>query len=162
MNWESLHPDEKTVDLEDADRIAAFARMHDRKIHWSQFGLGNPQSRMAHVGQFHIAKTFFRRRGVPIHGIGFPMHIYNLAPNLASIAANFARCGKLRIQIHITEMDVAFACDRNGGCIGPRRSSTPRWDLWPNCQNLFTNSQLHGNRDLGRNWQILLARVGYA
>jgi len=76
MNWESLHPDEKTVDLEDADRIAAFARMHDRKIHWSQFGLGNPQSRMAHVGQFPIAKTFFRRRGVPIHGIGFQGGIY--------------------------------------------------------------------------------------
>jgi len=32
MNRESLHPDEKTVDLEDADRIAAFARMHDMKI----------------------------------------------------------------------------------------------------------------------------------
>jgi endo-1,4-beta-xylanase len=50
----------------------------------------------------------FRHRGVPIDGVGFQMHIYNLNPNLPSIAANFARFGKLGVQIHITEMDVAL------------------------------------------------------
>jgi endo-1,4-beta-xylanase len=56
----------------------------------------------------------FRERGVPIDGIGFQMHIFNLAPNVASIAANFARFGKLGIQIHITEMDVALPVTDGG------------------------------------------------
>jgi endo-1,4-beta-xylanase len=56
----------------------------------------------------------FRERGVPINGIGFQMHIFNLAPNVASIAANFARFGKLGIQIHITEMDVALPVTEDG------------------------------------------------
>lgn len=56
----------------------------------------------------------FRRRGVPIDGIGFQMHIYDLAPNFASITGNFARFSKLGIQIHITEMDVALPVAKNG------------------------------------------------
>ena len=55
-----------------------------------------------------------RHRGVPIDGIGFQMHIFNLTPNYASIAANFARFGKLGIQIHITEMDVALPVTKDG------------------------------------------------
>jgi endo-1,4-beta-xylanase len=45
MNWGSLHPDEKTIDLEDADRIAAFARMHDMQIpgHNLVWGTHNPE-----------------------------------------------------------------------------------------------------------------------
>jgi endo-1,4-beta-xylanase len=42
------------------------------------------------------------------------MHIYNLNPNLTSIAANFARFSKLGIQIHITEMDVALPVTQKG------------------------------------------------
>ncbi|HSS99397.1 MAG TPA: endo-1,4-beta-xylanase [Terriglobales bacterium] len=56
----------------------------------------------------------FRRRGVPIDGIGFQMHIYNLNPNSTSIAANFTRFSKLGIQIHITEMDVALPVTETG------------------------------------------------
>jgi endo-1,4-beta-xylanase len=56
----------------------------------------------------------FRRRGVPIDGIGFQTHIYNLDPNFASMAANLARFSKLGIQIHITEMDVALPVTEAG------------------------------------------------
>jgi len=56
----------------------------------------------------------FRKRGVPINGVGFQMHIYNLTPDFASITANFARFSKLGIQIHITEMDVALPVTENG------------------------------------------------
>jgi endo-1,4-beta-xylanase len=56
----------------------------------------------------------FRQRGVSIDGIGFQMHIMNLTPDLASIAANFSRFSKLGMQIHITEMDVAIPVDERG------------------------------------------------
>ncbi len=56
----------------------------------------------------------FRHRGVPIDGIGFQMHIFNLAPNFTAIADNFSRFNKLGVQIHITEMDVALPVDENG------------------------------------------------
>ena len=59
----------------------------------------------------------FRQRGVPIDGIGFQMHIFNLAPNFPSITANFARFSKLGIQIHITEMDVALPVAADGKAI---------------------------------------------
>ena len=61
--------------------------------------------------------TDLRRRGVPIDGIGFQMHISNLTPNYASITANFARFGKLGIEIHITEMDVALPVTKDGAVI---------------------------------------------
>jgi endo-1,4-beta-xylanase len=56
----------------------------------------------------------FQKRRVPIDGLGFQMHIFNLAPNLPSIAANFARFSKLGVQIHITEMDVALPVIADG------------------------------------------------
>jgi len=62
---------------------------------------------------YAMLKDFLQRK-VPIDGIGFQMHIYNLNPNLTSIAANFARFGKLGIKIHITEMDVALPVTKDG------------------------------------------------
>ncbi len=56
----------------------------------------------------------FRRRGVPIDGIGFQMHIGNLQPDVASIAANLKRFTSLGLQVHITEMDVALAINESG------------------------------------------------
>jgi endo-1,4-beta-xylanase len=56
----------------------------------------------------------FRQRGIPMDGVGFQMHILNLAPDFASIAANFARFSKLGVQIHVTEMDVALPVDEHG------------------------------------------------
>ena len=56
----------------------------------------------------------FKRRGVPLDGIGLEMHILNLAPDVGSIAANIERFTNLGVQIHITEMDVALPVDSNG------------------------------------------------
>jgi endo-1,4-beta-xylanase len=56
----------------------------------------------------------FRRRGVPIDGVGFQMHIANLHADVASISANIHRFTALGAQVHITEMDVALPVDSNG------------------------------------------------
>jgi endo-1,4-beta-xylanase len=50
----------------------------------------------------------FKRRHVPIDGVGLQMHIFNLDPNVQSIAANIDRLIKLGVQVQITEMDVAL------------------------------------------------------
>ncbi|HEX4425860.1 MAG TPA: endo-1,4-beta-xylanase [Terriglobales bacterium] len=53
----------------------------------------------------------FKRRGVPIDGVGLQMHIFNLDQNVKSIAENISRFTKLGVQIQITEMDVALPVD---------------------------------------------------
>jgi len=56
----------------------------------------------------------FRKRGVPIDGVGFQMHISDLHPDIASISANIGRFTALGVQVHITEMDVALPADAEG------------------------------------------------
>jgi endo-1,4-beta-xylanase len=56
----------------------------------------------------------FRKRGVPIDGVGFQMHIGNLRPDVASISSNVDRFIALGIQVHITELDVSLPVDANG------------------------------------------------
>jgi endo-1,4-beta-xylanase len=60
----------------------------------------------------------FRRRGVPIDGVGFQMHIPTLDADVAAIAANIAanitRLTALGVQVHITELDVSLPVDSNG------------------------------------------------
>ncbi len=53
----------------------------------------------------------FKKRGVPIDGVGLQMHILNLDPDLNSISANIARFTRLGVQVQITEMDVALPVD---------------------------------------------------
>lgn len=63
----------------------------------------------------------FRRRGVPIDGVGLQMHLSNLNPAaLSTLAANMARFAALGVQIHITEMDVALPVDHNGKLLHPQ------------------------------------------
>jgi endo-1,4-beta-xylanase len=56
----------------------------------------------------------FRLRDVPIHGMGFQMHITNLHPDIKSISANIGRFTALGMQVQITEMDVSLPLDTNG------------------------------------------------
>jgi len=56
----------------------------------------------------------FRRRGVPINGVGLQMHIANLQTDISSISANIQRFTELGVQVHITEMDVALPVDPSG------------------------------------------------
>lgn len=56
----------------------------------------------------------FRRRGVPIDGVGLQMHIFDLKSDVAGIDANIARLTGLGIQVHITELDVAIPTGADG------------------------------------------------
>jgi endo-1,4-beta-xylanase len=60
----------------------------------------------------------FKRRGVPIDGVGLQMHIPTLDADIAAIAAdissNIARLTALGVQVHITELDVSLPLDSNG------------------------------------------------
>jgi endo-1,4-beta-xylanase len=57
----------------------------------------------------------FKRRGVPIDGVGVQAHILSLdAKELSSFAANLERLVALGLQVHITEMDVGLPTDADG------------------------------------------------
>jgi endo-1,4-beta-xylanase len=57
----------------------------------------------------------FKRRGVPIDGVGLQMHMPALDTNLATMTAelsrNIARLTTLGVQVHITELDVSVPLD---------------------------------------------------
>ncbi len=57
----------------------------------------------------------FKKRGVPIDGVGIQAHIFNLSmKEISSLAANMSRLTALGVQVHITEMDVALPLDAKG------------------------------------------------
>jgi endo-1,4-beta-xylanase len=60
----------------------------------------------------------FKRRGVPIDGVGLQAHIFNLSTKeISSISDNIARLTALGLAVHITEMDAALPTDRNGNLV---------------------------------------------
>jgi endo-1,4-beta-xylanase len=60
----------------------------------------------------------FKRRRVPIDGVGLQLHIPTLDADLPAIAAgissNIARLAALGVQVHITELDVSLPLDASG------------------------------------------------
>lgn len=56
----------------------------------------------------------FKRRGVPIDGVGLQMHISQLDFDDAAVANNIARLTALGLQVHITELDVALPTSSTG------------------------------------------------
>lgn len=56
----------------------------------------------------------FKRRGVPIDGVGLQMHLFKLHQLPSGVAANIERLAKLGLQVHITEMDVALRINAEG------------------------------------------------
>ena len=60
----------------------------------------------------------FKRRGVPIDGVGLQLHVPNLDADVTAVAANIARLAALGVQVHITELDVSV----------PVGSDAPRTD----------------------------------
>jgi endo-1,4-beta-xylanase len=56
----------------------------------------------------------FKRRGVPIDGVGLQMHVPALDVDMAAISSNIARLAALGLQIHITELDVSLPVDSDG------------------------------------------------
>jgi endo-1,4-beta-xylanase len=62
----------------------------------------------------------FKKRGVPIDGVGIQAHIFNFdMKKISSLSANLARLTALGVQVHITEMDVALPLDANGVLSNP-------------------------------------------
>ena len=60
---------------------------------------------------YTMAKDF-KKRGVPIDGVGIQAHIFNFdMKEISSLAANLARLTALSVQVHITEMDIALPLD---------------------------------------------------
>jgi endo-1,4-beta-xylanase len=57
----------------------------------------------------------FRRRGVPIDGVGLQMHVPTVDADIAAdISTNIARLTALGVQVHITELDVSVPLDSSG------------------------------------------------
>jgi endo-1,4-beta-xylanase len=56
----------------------------------------------------------FKRRGIPIDGVGLQLHIPTFDADVAAIAANIARLTALGVQVHITELDISLPVDSNG------------------------------------------------
>ena len=56
----------------------------------------------------------FKRRSIPIDGVGLQMHISLLDANIPAIAANIARLTALGVQVHITELDVSLPLETSG------------------------------------------------
>ncbi len=56
----------------------------------------------------------FKRRGVPIDGVGLQMHVPTLDADIPAIAANIARLTALGVQVHITELDVSLPVNSDG------------------------------------------------
>ena len=56
----------------------------------------------------------FRRRKVPIDGVGLQMHMPMLEANVTAIAENISRLTALGVQVHITELDVSLPLEPDG------------------------------------------------
>ena len=62
----------------------------------------------------------FKRRGVPIDGVGLQAHIFALnSKDLQTLSANIERFAALGVQIHITELDVGLPIDTGGDLLDP-------------------------------------------
>jgi endo-1,4-beta-xylanase len=60
----------------------------------------------------------FKRRGVPIDGVGLQAHIFNLSTKeISSLSDNITRLTALGVEVHITEMDAGLPLDRKGNLI---------------------------------------------
>jgi endo-1,4-beta-xylanase len=80
---------------------------------------GSAEAINPHSDAIYAMVKDFRRRGVPIDGVGLQMHILDLNPDIESIAKNIARFGKLGVQVQLTEMDVAVPLDEHGNASHP-------------------------------------------
>jgi endo-1,4-beta-xylanase len=68
----------------------------------------------------------FKRRGVPIDGVGLQMHVsFSDAARLSSLDANINRLAVLGLQVHITEMDVGLPLRSAEKSSGPSLNPAP-------------------------------------
>ncbi len=69
----------------------------------------NTEGLNAKSGAVYAMAKDFKKRGVPIDGVGIQAHIFKLSMReISSLTANIKRLTALGLQVHITEMDVAL------------------------------------------------------
>jgi endo-1,4-beta-xylanase len=101
---------EKTAYLEQAFRWAHKADPHALLFYNEAEGEGMNRKSDA---VYAMVKDF-KRRSVPIDGVGLQLHISKLDFDVAAVEHNIARLSALGVQVHITELDVSMSLDSNG------------------------------------------------
>jgi len=89
----------------------------------------------------------FKRRGVPIDGVGLQLHISRLDDDRETLASNIARLTALGLQVHITELDVSLPVNSVGRATVEdqlRQASVYRGSAGPP-----QKSEVHGDPNLG-------------
>lgn len=88
----------------------AFRRAHavdpKAKLIYNDYGIETVNKKSSAV--FKMISDF-KRRGVPIDGVGLQMHISSGGIDVASFANNMQRFADLGVEIYVTEMDVSLA-----------------------------------------------------
>ena len=81
-------------------------------LFYNDYSIEGPGAKFTAV--YNMVQDFVQR-GVPIHGVGFEMHLTtNGYPSAAGLAQNMQQLAALGLQAHITEMDVRLPVDSNG------------------------------------------------
>ena len=81
-------------------------------LFYNDYSIEGPGAKFTAV--YNMVQDFVQR-GVPIHGVGFEMHLMaNGYPSAAGLAQNMQQLAALGLQVHITEMDVRLPVDSNG------------------------------------------------
>ncbi len=82
----------------------------------------------------------FKRRGVPIDGVGLQMHLsLDDAVRLSSLDANISRLAAAGVQVHITEMDVGLPLEF--GEQGSGQSMSPAPKLGPSMASTLADAK---------------------
>jgi len=90
----------------------AHAADPDALLFVNEYGVEGPGTKFNAV--YAMAKDFVSR-GVPLHGIGFEMHLTEgTYPSSAGLAQNIQMLHALGLQVHITEMDVRIPVNSSG------------------------------------------------
>lgn len=76
---------------------------------------GGAENMNAKSDAIYVMVKDFKRRGIPIDGVGLQMHISHFDFDTRALAQNIARLTALGLQVHITELDVALPIDAAGG-----------------------------------------------
>src|SRR4051794_10833809 len=95
----------------------------ERAFHWAHaadplallfYNEGGAEGMNAKSDAVYAIVKHFKRRGVPIDGVGLQMHISRFDFDAEAVAANVARLTALGLQVHITELDVALPLEPGG------------------------------------------------
>ncbi|MCL5747020.1 MAG: endo-1,4-beta-xylanase [Patescibacteria group bacterium] len=118
LNYDGLDPNSFWLQNLGQEFIAkSFQWTHEAdpnaKLFYNEWGVEGLDEKSDHM--YELVKNLLSK-GVPMHGIGFQMHVgtedsenCGKAPSKEDIAANMKRFSDLGLEIHITEMDVQIS-----------------------------------------------------